>query len=348
MSERGSETPGVSILVPCRNEKDSIAACIRSILSQYPPPGNFEVIVSDGMSDDGTLGVLQQLAKEDSRLRIIPNPARIVSTGLNLAIGVAKGNVIIRMDAHTTYAKDYVQQCVQVLKETGADNVGGPARTLSFGYCSSAICAAYHSPFSVGGAKFHNLEYEGYADTVPYGCWGKNVFEKIGLFDEELVRNQDDEFNLRMTRHGGTIWQSPRIRSWYRPRGSLRSLFRQYMQYGYWKVRVIQKHKLPASIRHIIPGSFVLAVALLPVLSLMWAPALWVWVGLLGMYGCVNILASVATARREGWRLLWLLPCVFACYHFSYGYGFLRGVWDFLVRRKGPQKVFTSLSRQSA
>ena len=340
-------SPAVSILVPCCNEKESIAACVQSILSQQQPPGGFEVIISDGMSDDGTLEILHQLAKQDPRLRVINNPGRIVSTGLNMAVGVARGSVIIRMDAHTTYAKDYVQQCVQVLKETGADNVGGPARTVSNGYWSSAISAAYHSPFSVGGARFHNVEYQGYVDTVPYGCWPKGVFEKIGLFDEELVRNQDDEFNLRLNRNGGKIWQSPRIKSWYQTRGSLKALFRQYMQYGYWKIRVIQKHNIPASVRHLVPGGFLLSLGILPLVSLWWNPIIWAWLFIVGAYGVCNVVASFDTAAKRGWKILPILPLVFACYHVSYGYGFLRGFWDFVVKRIKPSKTFTNLSRLS-
>jgi glycosyltransferase involved in cell wall biosynthesis len=261
-------TPIVSIIVPCRNEREHIHACLRSILGQDLEPEECEIIVADGMSDDGTRDILQQLAAEDPRLHVIDNPGRIVSTGLNTAIRVARGAVIIRMDAHTEYAADYVRQCLAVLRETGADNVGGPARTKSMGALQAAICTAYHSPFAVGGARFHKGAYEGYVDTVPYGCWPRQIFDQIGLFDEELIRNQDDEFNLRLIRRGGKIWQSPRIKSWYRPRSSLRCLFRQYMQYGYWKVRVIQKHRRPAAVRHLVPGSFVLAVIVLSLLAL--------------------------------------------------------------------------------
>ena len=178
--------------------------------------------------------------------------------GLNAAIRVAQGSIIIRLDAHTKYAPDYIRQCLAVLQETGADNVGGPCIAEGKGFVSQAIAAAFHSPFAVGGARWHDLDYVGAADTVHLGCWRREVFDRIGLFDEELVRNQDDEFNLRLTRAGGKIWHSPRIKSWYRPRESLRALIRQYMQYGYWKVRVIQKHKMPASVRHLIPGGFVL------------------------------------------------------------------------------------------
>jgi GT2 family glycosyltransferase len=211
-----------------------------------------------------------------------------------------------------------------------------------------AIAAAYHSPFAVGGARFHDPQAEGYVDTVPYGCWPREVFERIGCFDEELVRNQDDEFNLRLTRAGGKIWQSPRIKSWYHTRASLPGLFRQYRQYGYWKVRVIQKHKLPASYRHVVPGGFLLALLFLPVASFWWFPAIWGWIGLVALYLACNLGASLVTAQRNGWRLLPLLPVVFAAYHCGYGFGFLRGIWDFVVLRQRPHKSMVTLSRGPA
>jgi succinoglycan biosynthesis protein ExoA len=331
-------TPIVSIIVPCRNEQAHIHACLRSILGQDLEPEECEIIVADGMSDDGTRDMLQQLAAEDPRVRVVDNPGRIVSTGLNTAIRVARGAVIIRMDAHTEYAADYVRQCLAVLRETGADNVGGPVRTKSMGALQAAICAAYHSPFAVGGARFHNGAYEGYVDTVPYGCWPRQIFDQIGLFDEELIRNQDDELNLRLIRRGGKIWQSPRIKSWYRPRSSLRCLFRQYLQYGYWKVRVIQKHRKPAAVRHLVPGSFVLAVIVLSLLALWWPVAAWAWLGLIGIYGAYNLGVSLLIAARQAWILLPLLPLVLACYHLGYGYGFVRGVWHFVIWPRGPNK----------
>ena len=149
------------------------------------------------------------------------------------------------MDAHTAYASDYIRQCFAVLHETGADNVGGPWIAEGKGFIGQAIAAAFQSAFAVGGALGHRSDYEGTLDTVYLGCWPVEVFERIGLFDEEMVRSEDDEFNLRLTRAGGKIWQSPRIKSWYHPRESLGSLLCQQIQYGYWKVRVIQKHKIP-------------------------------------------------------------------------------------------------------
>jgi glycosyltransferase involved in cell wall biosynthesis len=348
MTAPNNRQPAVSIVVPCRNEKDQIETAIRSILAQEPPSGGFEVIVADGMSDDGTRSILSKLVKENSHLRIVDNPDRIVSTGLNAAIHEARGAVIIRMDAHTVYASDYVRNCLEVLQTTGADNVGGPWVAKGTGTIGRAIAAAFQSPFSFGDRRGHNPNYEGIVDTVYLGCWPRHVFDRVGLFDEELVRNQDDEFNLRLTRAGGKIWQSPLIRSWYRPRSSLMALFRQYVQYGYWKVRVIQKHRIPASVRHVVAAGFVLSLILLFLASLRWPLAVQGSLLLVGAYAACNITASFFAAGRDGWRLLPILPVVFACYHFAYGYGSLRGALDFLILRRAPHPSYTTLSRTSA
>jgi len=320
---------------------------VRSILRQELPEGGFEVIVADGMSDDGTREILQEFSREDPRLFIIDNIGRVVSTGLNSAIQVARGRVILRMDAHTEYAPNYIRECVAVLEETEADNVGGPWVARGEGFVSEAIAVAFRSPFAVGGARGHDPQYEGFLDTVYLGCWPREVFDRIGFFDEELVRNQDDEFNLRLIRAKGKVWQSPRIKSWYCPRGSLKSLFQQYKQYGYWKVRVIQKHKMPASVRHLIPGAFVFLLIVLPLLALWWPIMGWGWLGLAGAYLGYTVLASAITAAQGRWSFFPVLPLVFACYHIGYGCGFLRGILDFFVLRSDPNRTCTELTRPS-
>lgn len=337
--------PGVSIVVPCRNEKVHIETCLRSILAQEVPAGGFEVIVADGMSDDGTRDIVERLAASDQRIRIVDNPLQIVSAALNEGIRAARGEVIIRMDAHTTYAPDYIRRCVEILHETGADNVGGPWMAKGKSLVGRAIAAAFESPFALGGSRGHDPNYEGLVDTVYLGCWPRQLFNRFGLFDEELIRNQDDEFNLRLARAGGKIWQSPRIRSHYRPRESLRSLFQQYLQYGYWKVRVIQKHTKPASIRHILPVSFILLLFLSFALWPWWALAGRTFLGSIGFYLAANAAASLLTALRNRWDMFLVLPLVFGCYHFGYGVGFLQGIWDFMILKRGPSPFYTGLTR---
>jgi glycosyltransferase involved in cell wall biosynthesis len=335
----------VSVVVPCRNESAHVAACVAGLLALEAPVGGFEIVVADGNSDDESRDILRRLAEKDSRLRVIDNPGRIASSGLNAAIRAAQADIIVRADAHTEYAPDYLLRCLDALNQTGADNVGGPARTKADGYAQRAIAAAYHSPFSVGGARFHDPDHEGFVDTVTYGCWRRSAFERFGYFDEKLVRNQDDEHNLRIIRGGGKIWQSPKIKSWYKPRGSLRALFKQYAQYGYWKVRVIQKHKLPASWRHLVPGGFLVTLALSALCSLLFTPARWLFLLLVGVYTLCVLVASVVTAAKTEWKLLPALPLVFVCYHFGYGFGFLRGIWDFVIRQAKAQSGFSQLTR---
>lgn len=341
-----SATPLVSVILPCRNEAGYIEECLKSILSQEPPDGGFEIIVADGVSNDGTREFLERFSAENPRVRLLNNPGRIVSTGLNAALREARGQVIVRMDAHTVYASDYIKQCLAVLRETGADNVGGPMCTTATTYKERAIQAVFHSPFAVGGARSHNPAYEGSVDTVIYGCWKKAIFDRVGGFDEELVRNQDDEHNLRIVRNGGKIYQSPRIRSWYHVRDSFKTVLRQYMQYGYWKVLVIRNHRLPASIRHLVPATFVGALGLLSIAGLFWRPALSAAIGLAALYLTAILLASLLTAARTEWKLLPAIPLAFCCFHLGYGYGFLRGLVDFVLFQKAPATRFVQLTRQ--
>ena len=255
LGTRGWSPYAVTVILPCRNERDSIERCVGSILSQERPKGNLEIIVVDGLSEDGTPELLARLAKEYPSLKVLTNPAQFMPAGVNIGIQAAQGRYIAIMGAHNRYASDYLSQSVRVLEDTKVDNVGGSMICEGGSHVQQAIALAHHSGFSVGGARWHDPEYEGPADTVFGGVYRREVFDRIGLFDEELVRNQDDEFNLRLVQQGGKIWHSPRIKSWYSPRRTLSALFRQYLQYGYWRVRVIQKRKAAASVRQFVPGS---------------------------------------------------------------------------------------------
>jgi GT2 family glycosyltransferase len=316
-----------------------------------------EVLVADGMSDDGTRLVLCEFERRWGALRVLDNPEKIVSTGMNRAIREAQGEIIVRMDAHSLYAPDYVRSCVEVLQETNADNVGGPALTCAEGYVAQAIALAFHSLFARGGGKFRDPRYEGSTDTVPYGCWRKSTFERTGMFDEKLVRTEDFELNLRLISSGGKVWQSPKIISWYRPRASLSGLFRQNFQYGFWKAAVFRKHGRPASWRNLLPGMCVLigvGLLLCAVQASLVGAARWrnvflgVWFVLVSLYSIASFVSAFSAARRNGWMFLPFLPIVFATYHLSHGLGFLLALTYFPANWERPnsiQKVLTALTR---
>ncbi len=347
----------ISIIAACRNEARHIRAFLDSILAQDLGCMSWEALISDGMSNDGTREILDAYSERYPNIRVLTNHGRTTSTGLNTAIRASAGRIIMRFDAHTSYAADYCLRSMETLHRTRADNVGGPARTKVEGVKARAIAAAYHSRFSTGGARFHDPDFEGLVDTVPYGCWRREIFDRIGFFDESLVRNQDDEFNLRLLRAGGTIWQNPAIVSWYSPRATIHGLFHQYFQYGFWKVAVIRKHRLPGSWRHLVPAGFILAGMLL---GLMWliafvtgAALLFTWASglLLAMvcgYAAANVAASFLSARKNGWDTLILLPTAFAAFHFSYGLGFLAALPQFVVQSRGKlpgNSLFTRITR---
>ncbi|MDO5290675.1 MAG: glycosyltransferase family 2 protein [Pseudomonadota bacterium] len=335
----------VSVIAPCRNERAHIDAFCDSALAQHLPEGwRMELLVADGDSDDGTRQRLDERAAQDARLRVIDNPRRIVSTGLNACLAHASGQVIVRMDIHTRFAPDYVAQCLAALARTGADNVGGPWVAQGQGGMGQAIAAAFQSRWVVGGARSRDVAYEGPVDTVYLGCWPRAALARFGGFDETLVRNQDDEHNLRIRLGGGRIWQSAHIRSTYAPRGTLRQLFAQQFQYGYWRPFVLRKHGQPGSWRQLVPMVFVAACTLcVGVAPWFHAPLL-----ALGLaYGVYVLAASVLAARAAlppRWPLLARLPAVMAAYHLGYGLGTWRGLWD-AARGRQPAAQATRLTR---
>ena len=339
----------LSVIVPCRNERNFIEPFVESVFAQALPPGwEMEVLIADGMSDDGTRAVLERMQSRHPSLVVMDNPARITPAALNLAIAASKGEVLARMDVHAEYARDYLYNCLKVLEETGAENVGGVClirngKTLT----AQAIAAAMRSPYATGGGALSGKGgIRGPVDSVQYGCWRREVFEKYGMFDEVLVRNQDDEHNLRITRGGGTVWQDPRIRFWYVPRQTLGAVFRQYVQYGYWKAYILKKHKIPASIRHLVPGLFVAALLFSTLLAPFLGMARVALLAVAGAYAAFLVLASCHIAAREGnWALCRRLPLALPAFHLGYGYGFLRGTWDVLFRPKAFGQGFTELTR---
>ena len=347
----------VSVVVACRNEIRHIRAFLDAVLHQELGQIEMEVLIADGMSDDGTRLVLGEFEGRFAAIRVLDNPEKIVSTGLNRAIREARGEIIIRMDAHTIYAPDYVRSCVEVLNETNADNVGGPTLTCADGYIARAIAHAFQTRFARGNAKCRDPRYEGPVNSVAYGCWLKSTLERVGMFDEKQVRSQDSELNARLVSRGGTVWQSPKITSWYRPRASLSTLFWQYFQYGFWKGVVIRKHCGLATWRNLGPGLCLFAGAVLLFCaagarlraSLWWQNAfLAAWFTLASMYFIASFASAVFVAKREGWKFLPSLPIVFAIHHLAYGLGLILAflyrppTWD---SSNPMRKVLTAITR---
>jgi len=327
------DDPTVTVIMPVRNEGTFVERSLVAVLAQDYPRDRMEVLIADGISTDATRDLVSTLARRrpDLSLRILDNTGRRVASGLNVGLNCAKGDVVIRVDGHTVIAPDYVRECVEHLKRTGADNVGGRMDAVGEGTFGRAVALATSSPFGVGGARFHYSDEEEWVDTVYMGAWPREVFYRIGLFDEEQVRNQDDEFNYRLLSHGGRILLSPRIKSKYYNRSTVRSLWRQYFQYGYWKVRVMQKHPRQMRPRHFIPALFVGVLLVTLIFSPLSFISRYLFLLIAGSYLIANVAASIITRPRD-WKVFPLLPIAFATLHFSYGFGFLAGLARFWNR----------------
>lgn len=324
-----SELPFVSVVIPMRNESGYIDRCLDSIFAQDYPADRFEVIVVDGDSDDDSPAVLAAYAaRHAGRMRVYGNPRRIVPPAMNIGIRAARGDVVMRVDAHTTLDPAYMRTGVAVLQRTGADNVGGPMHAVGGGRLANAIAAAMGSRFGIG-AYFHFGTEEREVDTVYLGMYPRAVLARIGLYDEELVRNQDDELNYRLRKAGGRIVLTPEMRSWYQNRTSVRKLARQFYQYGLWKVRVLQKHPRQMSARQFVPPTFVASVLGTALLAPFWGLAAWLFAAAIGSYLAACGAAAVLVARRAGWELLPGVFLAFVTMHVSWGWGFLRGLVRF-------------------
>lgn len=341
----GMRSVRVSIVVPCRNEEDFIERCLETVLLQ-DYPDIVEVLVVDGMSDDSTRERVKSFVDRDARVRLLANPCRFVSNALNIGIAAASGEVIVRLDAHSRYPRSYVRQCVEGLTDSGADNYGGVVVNTPRGtsWMAKVIAALTNHPFGVGNSAFRHGTTKRKVDTVPFGCFRRELFRHIGLFDERLVRNEDNEFNSRIISKGGTIILDPAIRIEYMNQGTLQGFLRQAWWAGSWNS--ITHYLCPHAFlwRHQIPGFFVAGVAgsiaVAAVLALRGAT----WLGLvclvpLGLYAAIGSIAGVGCARRWGWRVGVGIAPVGFIYHLVYGVGCLWGwllVVSGLYRRRIP------------
>jgi succinoglycan biosynthesis protein ExoA len=323
--------PSVSVLMPVRDEAGAIGTSLGAVLAQDYPADRYEVLVLDGGSTDGTPDVVRGIAAAHAAagpspdVRVLDNPGGIVPTGMNIGIAAARGEVVVRVDGHCAVQADHVRRCVDLLASTGADNVGGLQVAEGQGVVSEAIALAVSSRFGVGDARFHYATEPGWVDTVYLGAYPRDVLVRLGGYDEEMVRNQDDELNLRLRQAGGRIWLDPAIRTRYENRATFRRLWRQYHQYGLYKVRVAQKRATLPSVRSLVPAAFVgaLGVGIVAVRKYPVVTAL-----VVVPYAVGNVAAARRTAAGAGKpELAPTISAAFATVHVAYGSGVIAGFW---------------------
>jgi cellulose synthase/poly-beta-1,6-N-acetylglucosamine synthase-like glycosyltransferase len=335
--------PNVSVIIPCRNEERYISQCVDSIIKQVYG-GKVEVIIVDGVSDDNTLSIIGELTEGNSNIKLVTNIEKTTPQAMNLGLKAASYDLILRIDAHAIALPNFIQNNVETLFES--DEVmcaGGKIINIYENKISYSIGMAMSSIFGVGNATFRVGGEKKFVDTLAFGIYRKEVFDKIGGFDEDLIRNQDDDLNFRLTKEGYKILYNPEIQSEYYVRGSLKKLYKQYYQYGYWKVYVNKKHKTVTSIRQLVPLFFVLGLFLGVFLSIL-TPIFWyLFLGGICFYSLLACVFAYKSSKKTSEILR--IARIFPILHFSYGFGYLIGIIQFLLLGKKPSQKSKEISR---
>ncbi|AXG49618.1 glycosyltransferase family 2 protein [Photorhabdus laumondii] len=326
----------ISVICPILNEEKYIKGCIESLLKQDYPTGQLEIIFIDGCSSDSTLKVIQSYTEKYEFIKLLYNPAKHVPTALNIGIKNSLGEYIARIDAHSSYPSSYLSKLYNLSKKLDADNIGGIVNTKP---CNSTtishnIAYALSSRFGMGNSYFrigiNNIKK---VDTVPFGFFKRTLFDKIGLFDEDLIRNQDDEFNNRIIKHGGNIYLSPDIIIDYYPRDSIKKICSMFYQYGLFKPLVNAKLKKITSFWQLIPPIFVLGLILGLILSFTSSIFLYLYIGCIFIYFFLTLLVSIRAHLKNKKNYIFL-PLIFLYIHLSYGSGYLIGIMKIIFNKK--------------
>jgi succinoglycan biosynthesis protein ExoA len=321
----------VSVIVPCYNEQATIRQLLDAIYHQTYPRNEIEVVIADGLSSDHTRTVITEYQQEhpDLEIRVIDNPVRIIPAGLNRAIEASKGKYIIRMDAHSIPNYDYIQNCIKGLDENLGDIIGGiwKIQPGASTWIAKAIAMSASHPLGAGDARYRIGGVAQEIDTVPFGAFRREMIDKIGMYDETLLTNEDYEFNARLRQFGGRVWLDPNISSIYYSRPTLIELAKQYWRYGYWKAQMLRKHPKTLRWRQILPPLFVTVLLVLGILSIVWNLACWLLAFIVLLYTIVILSIGIQMSLENSSALLTIgVPLATATIHFSWGTAFLWGL----------------------
>ncbi len=326
--------PLVSVVVPCYNEQDTIGLLLDALHNQSFPLAELEVVIADGLSTDRTREAIAayQASHPELALRVVDNPRKIIPAGVNAAIRAARGEWIVRLDAHSIPKPTYIERCLAALQAGCGDNVGGvwEIRPGSAGWLAQSIALAAAHPLGAGDARYRVGGQAQAVDTVPFGAFHRSLLEQVGFFDETLLTNEDYEFNVRVRRAGGVVWMDPQISTVYFARSTLGALARQYWRYGYWKARMLRRYPETLRWRQLLPPLFTASLAGLGLLSLVWRPVGW----LLAAEILAYTLALFTVGLRAAWQkrqpaLAIGLPLAMGTMHLTWGSAFL---WSFVTQ----------------
>ncbi|NHC42864.1 glycosyltransferase family 2 protein [Bacillus sp. MM2020_1] len=315
----------VSVIIPIRNEEKYIEKCINSVLNQDYPLENIEVIFVDGQSKDRTKEIILSCIQQyPNIIRIVENPNKTVPYAMNIGIRYSSGKYLIRLDAHSEYSNDYISKCITTIEKTGADNVGGLAITKGRGKIGKSFAKVLSSKFGVGNSGFRTNSPSGYVDTVPFGAFKRETFEKYGFYDERLIRNQDYELNYRIRKNGGKIYLNSNIKLTYYCRETLRAILSQSYNNGKWNVLTAKLCPGSMSVRHFIPLIFMLSLLVFPILMLFIPIMGWLFILELALYFSLSLIFSLKLSSKAA--SIPLLFFLFPVFHISYGFGSLVGL----------------------
>ena len=325
--------PLVSVIIPCRNEENTIHLVLDALHQQSFPLEKMEIVIADGLSTDNTRSEIQAYADSHPllKLHLLDNPRKNIPSGLNIAINAAVGEIIVRMDAHSLPEPDYIARMVAAIQSNIAENVGGvwDIAAGNKSWVARSIAAAASNPLSVGDALYRYTNRAGYVDTVPYGCYRRSLFDEIGLFDETLLANEDYEINARIRQSGGRIWLDPAIRCTYFARPTLKALAKQYWGYGYWKAQMLKRYPKTLRWRQALPPLFVLGLVFLAIAGFFWRPAWIALAAILAVYLLVQLIPAVAIARKKNdISLSFGIVLATLTMHLSWGSAFIVGLFN--------------------